>query len=171
LRNDIVAVLTVLLVVVGVGVGYFIGAKANQSIAVIPTTLGTKTLTGGKYQCINTGPTIGVVLRVIENNGSSNPTIPVRGARVSGQDIGYCNDAEQAITIKSTTTNSSGWVSLLYGGFGIYYLNVYYDPYLSYNLSVVTQPTAITYAIFNLSTGNLTTHFCYYVVGCSRFAG
>jgi len=169
LRNAIVAVLAVLLVVVGVGAGYFIGAKTNQPSAVIPTTLGTKTLTGGNYQCVVTGPTIGVVLRVVENNGSGNTTIPVQSARVSGQDIGYCNDVEQVIAIKPTTTNSSGWVSLLYGGFGIYYLDIYYNPYLSYNLSVVTQPTAITYAVFNISTGNVTTHFCYYEVNCSRF--
>ena len=158
MRNAVVAVLTILLVVVSVGAGYYLGAKSNQSGRLITTTT-----------CTILGPTIGVVLRIIENNGSSNPSIPVQGARVSGQDLGYCNDVEQVIAIKPATTNSSGWVSLLYGGFGIYYLNVYYNPYLSYNLSVVTQPTAVTYAIFNISTGNVTTHFCYYEVNCLRF--
>ncbi len=135
------------------------------------TALTTITLTGGNFfECVNYGPTIGVALQVVANNGSGRPPIPVKGAQVSGQDVGYCNDVKQVIAIHPTTTNSSGWVSLLYGGFGIYYLNINYGPTLDYSLSVVTEPTAITYAVFNISTGNVTTHFCYYEVNCSRFS-
>ena len=60
------------------------------------------------------------------------------------------------------TTNSSGWINLLDGGNGIYYLNVTYSQYLVYSLSIVTQPTSVTCVVSNASTGNLTTHFYEY---------
>ncbi len=159
----------VLMVIVSGVTGYFVGSITSQNGRT--TSLPTVTLTGGNFgTCPITGPTIGVVLRVLANNGSGLAPIPVQGVQVSGQDVGYCNDVEQVIAIKPTTTNSSGWVSLLYGGLGIYYLDIHYNLHLPYTLSVVTQPTAVTYVTFNISTGNVTTHFCYYNLQCVRFA-
>jgi hypothetical protein len=63
-------------------------------------------------------------------------------------------------------TNSSGWVSLLDGGNGLYYLNVTYGQDLIYSLSIVTQPLSITFVVFNASTGNMTTHICEYALNC-----
>jgi len=112
--------------------------------------------------CAVSGPTMGVVIHVLANNYTGNgvSVIPVVGAKVSGQAVGYCNNALQQSTLQPTTTNSSGWASLLDGQFGLYNLQVAYALTLVFNLSIVTMPTSVTYVTFNISTGNMTTHFC-----------
>lgn len=143
---------------------------------VLSTTIATSTTSIATTSCTIMGPTIGVVIRVIAYNYSTSPTstIPVVGAHVSGQSVGYCNDALQTSTLQPTTTNSSGWASLLDGQFGLYNLVISYSPSLTYNfsptlsfnMSIVTQPTTVTYVILNISTGNMTTHFCEYNFHC-----
>ncbi len=112
--------------------------------------------------CTVSGPTLGVVIQVLANNymGTGVSVIPVVGAKVTGQAVGYCNDVLQPSTLQPTTTNSSGWASLLDGQFGLYNLEVAYAPTLVFNLSIVTNPLSVTYVTFNISTGNMTTHFC-----------
>jgi hypothetical protein len=105
---------------------------------------------------------MGVMIHVLANNYTGNgvSVIPVVGAKVSGQAVGYCNNVLQPSTLQPTTTNSSGWASLLDGQFGLYNLQVAYAPTLVFNLSIVTNPLSVTYVTFNISTGNMTTHFC-----------
>jgi hypothetical protein len=113
--------------------------------------------------CTMLAPTFGVVVRVL-----TNATSPLAGARVSGQSAGYCNGLQQISLLQPTTTNSSGWASLLDGGFGIYYLDISHS-YLDqgqnytdhYSLSIPTQPTAVTCVIFYYPSGNVTTHVFY----------
>ena len=117
--------------------------------------------TSQSISCISYGPTEGVMLQVVAQNMG-----PVPGLVVNGEDVSYCNNQRQVIVIGPTITNSSGWVSLLDGGNAIYYLNVTFSQYLVYSLSIVTQPTSVTCAVFNASTGNLTTHFYEYTFHC-----
>lgn len=120
--------------------------------------------------CGISGPTTGVVLQIIAYNHTSSgvSTVPWVGTSVSGEAVGYCNDALQTSILPPTTTNSTGWASLLDGGFGLYDLNVTYGaPPITFNLSIVTDPLSVTVAVFNISTGNMTTHFCEYNLrGC-----
>lgn len=108
--------------------------------------------------CTVLAPAIGVVIQVVENNYTQSGTysIPVSGISISGQDIGYCNGQKQVIILNKMMTNSTGWATLLDGGFGTYYLNV--D---NFTLSIPTQAESITEVNFNLSSGNVTTHFIY----------
>lgn len=108
------------------------------------------------------------MLRVVANNGSWE------GLKVSGEAVGYCGIQGQVTILGPATTNSTGWVSFIeYGLTGIYYLNVN-ETFWIYNLSIVTRPFTTTYVILNLSTGNVTTHFCEYNLpfgspGCPAF--
>jgi hypothetical protein len=129
------------------------GQKSNTTTSSPFTSVSSRT------SCISSGPTEGVVLRLVANGNTG--IIPVAGAAVSGEDLWYCNDSPQITHFNSTLTNSSGWASLLFGGNGIYYLNVTYpNSNLVFTLSVMTQPSSVTYMIFNASTGNVTTYVC-----------
>jgi hypothetical protein len=106
------------------------------------------------------------VLRVVANNGSWE------GVQVNGEAVGYCNNQKQVTILGPATTNSTGWVSFLeYGLPGVYYLNVNESTFWTYKLSIVTQPLTTTYVVLNLSTGNVTTHFCYFDLHCATGAG
>ena len=120
--------------------------------------------------CAVSGPTIGVMLRVLED--ASHPT-PVVGAQITGQNVGWCDDAQQVSVLQPVTTNSSGWASLLDGGFGIYDLSINYS-YLDsgasitdhYSLSVSTQPLTVSCTVFNITSGNVTTTLSEYSPRC-----
>jgi hypothetical protein len=155
LRNEVVAGVLVLALIVGAGAGYLAGISEGRTATVRTSTANTSPT---QATCTVTAPTYGVKLRVVANNGSWE------GVRVGGEAVGYCNDQKQVTMLGPVTTNSSGWASLReYGLSGITYLDVN-DRDWVYNLSIVTQPTATTYVTLDLSSGNVTTHFCY---GCS----
>lgn len=92
----------------------------SQTVVVRTVVVYTNNMpfTSTKVSCTSSGPTNGVVLRVVANNGSWE------GLKVSGEAVGYCGSAR--------------------------------------------------YVILNLSTGNVTTHFCEYNLpfgspGCPAF--
>ncbi len=125
------------------------------------TSVSTQTTT----QCILYAETYGVVIRIL-----TNATSPIVGAQITGQSVGYCNDLPQISSLQPTTTNSSGWATLLDGGIGIYYLNISFSVEESfnltehslafqYNLSIPTEIGQATYVIFNPASGNVTTRF------------
>jgi len=157
MKNRAIATLLVVAIIASAGVGYLVGVNSvtsSTSQNSVPTT-----------SCAVPGPTIGAVIRVIESGA------PVAGASVSGEADGYCNNALQTQTLQSTLTNSSGWASLMDGGFGVYNLLISYEvgnPPLTenYHLSISMQPTAVTYVVFDTATGNVTTHICYYNLHC-----
>jgi len=104
---------------------------------------------------------------MVVNSTTNGMSFPQEGARISGRAITYCNGVQQLFPIRPETTNSSGWAVLLDGGLGIYFLTVVFpNSIMSVNLSIPTQPTAVTYAVFQSPSGNLTTHFCYYNMNC-----
>ena len=125
--------------------------------------------TSQSISCTVLGPSAGVELQVVAMNsaGPGTGTGPVAGLVVNGEDVWYCNNQRQVTMLGPVITNSSGWVSLLDGGNGIYYLNVTYSQYLVYSLSIVTQPTSVTCAVFDASTGDLTSHFYEYTFHCA----
>ncbi len=148
MKKRVLIGLAVTLVIIGAGIWYFVLPALNET-------------------CNSTGPTMGVVVRVLEG---TQPPVPVAGARVSGHSVGYCNGEVQTLGLPQVITNSSGWATLLDGGTGTYYLNVVSgsnDSTSGFDLSVPTQPTSVTYVIFNSSTGNVTTHFCYLNLNCA----
>jgi hypothetical protein len=147
MRDGVVAVLLIAATIISAGTGYVMGTKEAQG------SPSNKTL----YTVL--APAVGVVIRLVEGGA------PVADAIVSGGDVGMCNDTPQAAALTRTGTNSSGWASLLDGGFGIYELNVNYSSG-SYALSVPLQPTAVTYVLFDIASGNATTHFCYSNSNC-----
>jgi hypothetical protein len=124
-------------------------------------TTETSTSSNATTSCnIITGPTIGVVIQVVENTPQG--VSPIAGAQISGQAVGYCNNLH---ALNATASNSSGWASLLDGQFSYQYdLAITYVPplgsTLAFNMSIVTYTEAVTYATFNISTGNVTTHIC-----------
>jgi hypothetical protein len=143
----------------------------TETVTQSSTTLQTETVTIiinqsnrttiSTTSCMILAPSIGVILRVVED--ASHPT-PVVGAQITGESVGWCNGAEQISMLQPATTNSSGWASLLDGGFGIYDLSINYS-YVDYgvnvtdhySLSISTQPTTVTCAVYNITSGNVTT--------------
>ena len=165
MRNEVISVLLIAAIIAGAGVGYFVGVN---SVTSVTSSKGQTSVT--TTSCTVSGPTNGVVIRVVEG-GLYGPTIPIVGALVNGEADGYCNDALQTLTLQSAATNSSGWASLLDEGFGVYNLNISYEvgnPQLTenYHLSVPMQPLTTTYVVFNTTTGNVTTHYCEYNLHC-----
>ena len=166
MRNETVSALLVVAIIASAGLGYLVGAGSFTS-PMSKTSAETSVTT---TYCTVLAPTIGVVIRVVEG-GLSGPTSPISGARVGGQADGYCNNALQAQTLQPAVTNSTGWASLLDGGFGVYNLNISYEvgsPHVteSYYFSVSMQPETVTYVIFNTTTGNVTTYLCYSGQNC-----
>ena len=157
MRNGAIASLLVVAILAGAGAGYLVGVN----LATNSTTNSSVATTS----CTVLGPTIGVVIQIIEG-GLSGPTSPVVGARIIGEAAGYCNNALQTQPLQQALTNSSGWATLFDGGFGVYNLNVSYEvgsPQVTetYHLSISMQPETTAYVVFNTTTGNVTTHFHY----------
>jgi hypothetical protein len=147
MRDGVVAVLLVAAMIISAGTGYIIGRNETQS-SPASTTL-----------CTVFAPTMGALVRVVVGG------TPVADAIVGGRDVGSCNNAQQEVALARTQTNSSGWASLLDGEFGAYELSVNCS-WDSYALSVPLQPTAVTYVVFDIASGNVTTHFCYSNSNC-----
>jgi len=164
MKNWLAAVLLALVLAVGTGAGYVAGNSKERTMTVMITTTTTTTTSIStavtsrtnttSSTCTDSGPTDGVVLRVVANNGSWE------GVKISGEAVGYCNGQEEVTMLGPATTNSTGWVSFLeYGLPGIYYLSVN-ETAVVYSVSIVTVPTTTTVATLNLPTGSITTEFC-----------
>jgi len=158
LKTGVIAALLVIAIVVSAGVGYLFGLSVSGSQTNKNSTIQT---TSTSTTCTISGETMGVWLRVVESTYPNGSVVPVSGVNVNGQWVLYCNDQRQTTKFEPSQTNASGWDILSYGGGGFYYVNISY-PYspLTIILSIQTRPVTATYATFNLSTGNVTTHFC-----------
>ncbi|MGH2640005.1 MAG: hypothetical protein ACRDF4_12115 [Rhabdochlamydiaceae bacterium] len=147
--------------------------KSTQTTTVTSTVIQPIPSTTDTTSCAISGPTMGVVIRILDG-GLVDTAYPIVGAIVSGNATGYCNNALQTQVLQPALTNSSGWATLLDGGFGIYNLRVSYivDNNLTetYYLSISMQPTTVSYVIFNVTTGNVTTHNCEYNLHCQTGA-
>jgi hypothetical protein len=157
MRNGAVVSLLAVALLAGAAAGYLVGTNSVTS-ATSQSSVATTSCTVG-------GPTIGAVVKVMDGGDS------VAGAKISGEADGFCNGALQTQVLQPTVTNSSGWASLLDAGFGTYNLLISYEvdsPPVTenYHLSIPTQPTAVTYVIYNTATGNVTTYLCYYNAHC-----
>jgi predicted GH43/DUF377 family glycosyl hydrolase len=129
-------------------------------VSRITTTTTATVISYTASSCTVSGPTQGVLLQVLQGVGGGNQSfVPVADAEVSGLDLGYCNGSPQVIVFNSTATNGTGWVRLLYGGFGTYYISVRLAN-IGYSVTVLTQPLSIAYVKFNISNGNTTTRYC-----------
>ncbi len=154
MKNGLAAVLLALVLIAGAGGGYDLGFSQGHTATVQSSTSGSTT-TSTQATCTDSGPTNGAELRVVANNGSWT------GVRVDGETVGGCENQEIITTIGPAYTNSTGWVALLeYGWPGLYYVSIHADPSYIFNMTVPAQPTSTTVVILNLSTGNVTTHFC-----------
>lgn len=138
------------------------GSTATQTSTVTIIVNQSSRTTLETTSCAVSGPTIGVMLRVLED--ASHPT-PVAGAQITGQMVGWCNDAQQVSLLQPETTNSSGWASLLDGGFGIYDLSINYSSD-HYSLSIATLPMTLTCVVYNTTSGNVTTTLSEYESRC-----
>lgn len=159
---------------------------STATVTVTSTPVPSASSSTSPAACTIIGPTEGVEIRVVMSNGSDpSHTIPVVGAQVGGEDDGYCNGQRRVMVLMAETTNSSGWASLLDGGFGSYNLSVTYpgSGFVVINstsgqgttsvgtiitiffggngLIIPTQPTAITYVTYDTSTGALSWSYRY----------
>jgi len=154
MKNGIAVVLLALVLLLGAGGGYYAGFSEGRTTTVQSST-SSSTSTSTSVNCTDSGPTDGIELRVVANNGSW------AGVRVEGETIGGCNNQKIVTTLGPANTNSTGWVAFLeYGWPGLYYVSVHADPSYIFNMTIPAMPTTTTVAILNLSTGNLTTQFC-----------
>ena len=158
--------LLVVAILAGAGAGYLLGMNASGTQTSKSTTI-TSTNTPASTTCTTTAQAIGVRLRVVQSTYPNETVVPVSGAIVNGAWVIYCNDKRLPTAFGPSYTNTTGWVGLLYGGGGYYYVNVSF-PYspLVVPFSIPTEPGATTYATVNLSTGNVTTHFCGFEEHC-----
>ncbi|HEV2137850.1 MAG TPA: hypothetical protein VGR53_03345 [Nitrososphaerales archaeon] len=156
MRGAVFASIITIALVAGAGIGYLVGISQSGKNSTPQTT------------CTILGETIGVALHVVATDYQSHSAVPVVGARISGDGVLYCNSAKQVSVFLPNTTNSTGWVDMFQGGGGEYYLNVTYpDSKSVYSLSVPVRPLTVTYATINISSGNVTIHFCQYGAQCS----
>jgi hypothetical protein len=100
------------------------------------------------------------VIRVVQENDYSNVTLPVTGAIVNRNNVYYCGSDRSQVNFNPVRTNSTGWASLLFGGIGIYTIEINPGDGSNYTISIQTILVSITYVIYNISTGNVTTSFC-----------
>jgi len=166
LKQRYYALIVVITIVASLLVGYLIGI-GKITVPYIPSE-SSSTVSSLSTACTANGQTNGVILRVVQSNYSSRPPgiIPVVGAIVTGSDIYFCGVVKHEGTFVSSSTNSSGFVNLLFGGAGVYYLNVSFQSPANYTLSIPVAPLATTFVTYNISTGNVTTSICYYGEHC-----
>ena len=166
MKTRFVALIIVVIIAGSLIAGYLIGI-GKVVVPYVPSGA-SSTVDSSSTVCTTNGETNGVILQIVQDNYSSRPAriVPVTGAAVNGSDVYYCGNLKHEGTFITTTTNSSGLARLLYGGGGMYYLNVYYQGPETYSISVPVAPLATTYVIYNISTGNLTTNVCYYGEHC-----
>jgi hypothetical protein len=166
MRNGMVAVLLVIVIALSAGAGYLVGLNVSRNQTSRSTTT-TLTSTSASFTCTAVGQAIGVRLRVVESTFPNGTVFPVSGAIVNGAWVIYCNGQRQPTEFGPFHTNSTEWVDLSYGGGGYYYLNVSLPSSpLVIPFSIPTEPGVATYATVNLSTGNVTTHFCGFEEHC-----
>ncbi len=150
MRRNIVGIVVILAILVSRSVGFLLGQQRPVGQPSSSTTAGAL--------CTVAGPTIGVELRVVSG------TSPVAGALVYGEDVGVsiCDSIPQTMSahLQQTRTNATGWANLLDGGFGNYFISINYSS-TTYQISVQAEPIAVTYAIVNIASGNVTTSVCY----------
>lgn len=163
MKHSLVVAIIALLIIFAGAAGYLAGFYTPRTTATNVNSSSSssrvQTSTNTTVSCTISGPTEGVVIQVLENSGST--VALVAGAQVGGKNMWYCNNQPQITYFNSTATNSTGWASLLYGGGGLYYVSIAANSNnYAYNLTIPTQPTSITYAAFNISSGNITTHYC-----------
>jgi hypothetical protein len=107
------------------------------------------------------------MIRVVQNNSTSGSTVkPVVGTIVKVTDKYNCVNLLTQLNFSSIKTNSSGWASLLFGGAGTYYLNIFDGGLLNYTLSVPTYLVSTTFVTYSISTGNVTTFVCNFKQHC-----
>lgn len=151
MKRSVLSAIFVILIILSGAAGYFAGLYTPRTAihqASVTTTSSTS--------CVVTGPTEGVIIQVLQDSAEVTPVV---GAKIGGEDLGYCNNSLQTMILNSTTTNSTGWARLIDGGFGIYYLNIIAFNN-NYTLSVPMQPISVTFVTYNISNGNVTTHYC-----------
>jgi len=150
-------VICTVLIVVSLAVGVLIGSRVT-----IPTTFsGYSSTTSSTTICTLSSGTDGVVIRVVQENYSDPAKVfPVSGALVNGNDVYYCGSDRSQVNFSPVRTNSSGWASLLFGGIGIYTLEINLSEELNYTISIQTVLVSTTYVVYNVSTGNVTTGVC-----------
>jgi hypothetical protein len=154
MKNGIAAVLLAVVLIAGAGGGYYAGLSQGRTMTVQSSTSSSAS-TSTSVTCADSGPTNGVELRVVANNGSW------AGVSVDGETVGGCNNQKIVTTLGPARTNSTGWVVFLEGGLpGLYYVSVHADPSYIFNMTIPAQPTTTTVVVLNLSTGNVTTQFC-----------
>jgi hypothetical protein len=155
MKTGVVAVLLALVLIVAAGGGYLAGFSEGRTVTVQSTTSSSAS-TSTSVTCTDLGPTDGVELRVVANNGSW------AGVSVVGETVGgSCDNQKVITTLGPASTNSTGWVAFLeYGWPGLYYVSVHADPSYIFNMTIPAVPTTTTIVTLNLSTGNVTTQFC-----------
>jgi hypothetical protein len=166
LKKRYFALIIAIIILGSLVVGYLIGT-GKFAVPYLPSG-SSSTVNSLSTVCTTNGETNGVILQIVQNNYSSRPPgiIPVSGATVNGTDVYYCGNLKHQGTFVSSTTNSSGIASLLFGGGGMYYLNIYYQGPENYSITVPVSPLATTYVTYNISTGNLSTSVCYFGEHC-----
>ena len=166
LKRRYYAVAVVAIIVASLVAGYLIGVGK----IIVPYIPGgpSSTLSSLTTVCSTNGETNGVILRVVQDNYSARPPVvtPVAGATITGTDVYFCGIVRHEGTFVVSSTNSSGFASLLFGGAGMYYLYINYKSPANYTVSVPVAPLATTFVTYNISTGNVTTSVCYYGEHC-----
>jgi len=129
---------------------------------------GSLTATSSSVNCTLSSSTYGVIILVVQNNFSSGSSAvrPVAGAIITGNNAYDCGNERIVNKLSRVVTNSSGSASLLDGGIGLYYLNIYDGGSFNYTISIPTRLVSVTFVTYNITTGNVTSVFCNYDEAC-----
>jgi hypothetical protein len=104
MRNEVIASLLVVALVVGAGVGFLVGYASQRTTTSVSTTTLTETPTQTTTDCIQTGIHGSLYVRVVLDNTSR----PVVGDNVTATILNYCNTEEE---VPLGYTNDTGYTS------------------------------------------------------------
>ena len=175
MRNEVVAVVLVILVVGSLGVGYFAGNINRQTITTTSTVLlyTTTTLTASFTQtassdtCFIVGQPAGMFLRIASDNSDAL----IAGAQVTAthkQADDYCNGVlylGQTTTTSFTTNGTTAWYSLDTTNDGSYSFAVQYSGH-TYNFSAGMNPVTVTCAALYIPSGRTNVTMSYFTTFC-----
>ena len=162
MRNEVTAILLVLLVAGSLGVGYFVGnsgrstATTTSTLTELGPTSSTTSVSMASEVCTVSADSAGFFLHLVTDSARA----PIAGVQVTVIPMTECvGNPMPAISMEATyVTNGTGWavVSSYPGGQEYYLLYDFQYSGRGYNVTADWRPEQGTFTTVSLPSGNVT---------------
>jgi hypothetical protein len=160
LKNEILAVIVVLLVAGSLGVGYLAGSQLNVRTTTTTQSLTTQSASSASSTetdtCTVSAESTGFFLHLVSDSTNAS----IAGVQVTVTPVVECGqDTTESSLSSSYTTNGSGWTVISQPGVGGNYYLLYYFAYSGHNYNIMAywEPQQGTFTTVSLPSGGVST--------------